>query len=187
MNSLFGYEIGKGNERRKPTNGCSIFMNVNDYERKVYIIPLNFAIEGKAIRGIPLRNILEAAVIFVFFLIPDVLLMPSFTAKIYGGVVCAVPAAVALIGINGLSLTSFFSDILRYRGCNTVYAKPTPEAILVRERQIIREKHKILQEKEKQQKKQEKEELALAKASKKQVLKEAKQKRRPKKQTDVFG
>lgn len=162
-------------------------MSSGDYEKRIYVIPLNFALEGKAIRGIPLRNILEAVIIFVFFLIPDILLLPSLSAKIYGGVACAIPAVFAVIGINGLSLTSFFSDILRYRGCSTVYAKPTPESILVRERQIIREKHKILQEKEKQKKKHKKEEDVLRKASNKQIAKEVKSKKKSKKRTDVFG
>lgn len=139
---------------------------MDDYPKREYVIPYNFALDGKAVKGIAWANLIEAVVIFAALLILDILFMPGIKYRIYGGIVCACPAILALVGVNGLSLTSFFADMLHYKATGTVYAKPTPEAILVRERQIIQEKHRMIEAAKKEKKREEKSEKKAKKKGK---------------------
>lgn len=138
----------------------------DDYQKKVYFIPANFALDGKWF-GINKRNVLEAAAVFSLCIIPVLLFMPNGQWKLYGAIFCAIPTGVAITGINDLPLSSFFADMIHYRACSMIYATPMKEAILIRERQIIKEKHRITVEREKEREKAEKEQKKLEKKEKK--------------------
>ena len=155
-----------------------------EYEKRIYIIPANFALDGKWM-GFEKMNILEAAAVLVIFLVPVLLFLPTFTAKIYGVIFCALPTLAAAVGVNGLSVTSFLADMIHYRACNTVYATPTKELILIRERQIIKEKHRILEERAKETRRSEREQEKLRKKEEKAGKKRTKKSQ--KKGDQVFG
>lgn len=145
----------------------------NDYQKKVYFIPANFALDGKWF-GINKRNLLEAVAVFALCIIPVLLFMPNVQWKLYGAIFCAIPTGVAITGINELPLSSFFADMIHYRACSMIYATPTKEAILIRERQIIKEKHRITVERKKEREKEKKEQQKLEKRSRKQASKKTK-------------
>lgn len=156
----------------------------DEVKKRVYVIPRNFALEGKMF-GFDKRNVIEAAVVLAALVTPVLIFIPGVTYKIYGCIVCIAPALATLMGINGLSITSYIADVIHYRACNMVYATPTKEAVLVRERQIIKEKHRIIEERKAQEKKEEKAQAAQEKREKK--LQKKNRKKARKADGGVFG
>ena len=87
-------------------------------ERDTYIIPPNFIESGTLFGGmIKVRNAVEAGILACVIGIPVFVCIPfGLTAKIVTLCLTALPAAlVALIGIDGESLSSFLLIWLRYR------------------------------------------------------------------------
>lgn len=87
-------------------------------ERDIYIIPPNFIESGTLFGGmIKVRNAVEAGILACVIGIPVFVCIPfGLTAKIVTLCLTALPAAlVALIGIDGESLSSFLLIWLRYR------------------------------------------------------------------------
>ena len=87
-------------------------------ERDIYIIPPNFVESGTLFGGmIKVRNAVEAGILACVIGIPVFVCIPfGLTAKIVTLCLTALPAAlVALIGIDGESLSSFLLIWLRYR------------------------------------------------------------------------
>lgn len=156
----------------------------DEIRKRVYIIPRNFAIEGKVF-GFDKRNMLEAAVVLVALVVPVLVFVPTVNYKIYGCIICLAPALATLMGVNGLSITSYLADVIHYKACSMVYATPTKEAILIRERQIIKEKHRIAEERKNQAKKEEKALAVQKKREKKEKKRSAKKARKSK--GGVFG
>lgn len=87
-------------------------------ERDTYIIPPNFIESGTLFGGmIKVRNAVEAGILACAIGIPVFVCLPfGLTAKIVTLCLTALPAAlVALIGIDGESLSSFLLIWIRYR------------------------------------------------------------------------
>ena len=87
-------------------------------ERDIYIIPPNFIESGTLFGGmIKVRNAVEAGILACVIGIPVFVCIPfGLTAKIVTLCLTALPAAlVALIGIDGESLSSFLLIWIRYR------------------------------------------------------------------------
>ena len=87
-------------------------------ERDTYIIPPNFIESGTLFGGmIKVRNAVEAGILACAIGIPVFVCLPfGLTTKIVTLCLTALPAAlVALIGIDGESLSSFLLIWLRYR------------------------------------------------------------------------
>ena len=87
-------------------------------ERDIYIIPPNFIESGTLFGGmIKVRNAVEAGILACVIGIPVFVCIPfGLTAKIVTLCLTALPAGlIALIGIDGESLSSFLLIWLRYR------------------------------------------------------------------------
>ena len=87
-------------------------------ERDIYIIPPNYIESGTLLGGmIKVRNAVEAGILACVIGIPVFVCIPfGLTAKIVTLCLTALPAAlVALIGIDGESLSSFLLIWIRYR------------------------------------------------------------------------
>ena len=85
-------------------------------ERDIYTIPPNF-IEGGTLLGgmFRTRNVVEAGILAVAIGGPVLSLRFSLTVRIIILCLTALPLAlVALIGINGSSLSSFFIQLLSF-------------------------------------------------------------------------
>ncbi|MBO5420051.1 MAG: hypothetical protein J6A22_08215 [Bacteroidales bacterium] len=105
-------------------------------ERDVYRIPENFVDTGTVMGGMfKLRNVLEAGAIAAVFNLPLFKINISLTAKIIIACLTALPLGLlALIGVNGESLTSFILGFFKFlqnkrvigKG-GTVKTKPEPK------------------------------------------------------------
>ncbi len=85
-------------------------------ERDVYRIPENFVDTGTVMGGMfQLRNVIEAGAIAAVCILPLFKVSISLTAKIIVACVTALPLGLlALIGINGESLSSFIAGFFRF-------------------------------------------------------------------------
>ena len=85
-------------------------------ERDVYRIPENFVDTGTVMGGMfQLRNVIEAGAIAAVCILPLFKVSISLTAKIIIACVTALPLGLlALIGINGESLSSFIAGFFRF-------------------------------------------------------------------------
>ena len=83
-------------------------------ERDVYRIPENFVDTGTVMGGMfKLRNVIEAGILAAVFILPLFRVNISLTSKIIIACVTALPLGLlALIGINGESLSAFLSGFL---------------------------------------------------------------------------
>ena len=105
-------------------------------ERDVYRIPENFVDTGTVMGGMfKLRNVIEAGAIAAVFILPLFKINISLTAKIIIACLTALPLGLlALIGVNGESLSSFILGFFKFlqnkrvigKGC-TVKTKPEPK------------------------------------------------------------
>lgn len=85
-------------------------------ERDIYTIPPNF-IEGGSLMGgmFKTRNVIEAGILAVLIGVPIISLHFSLTVRIIILCLTALPLTmVALIGINGSSLSSFFLQLISF-------------------------------------------------------------------------
>ncbi len=103
-------------------------------ERDSYYIPPNFIDTGTVWGGMfKLRNVIEAGVIVGVIVLPMLRLPISLTAKIIIGCVTALPLGLlALIGINGESLTKFLMGFFKFLQNKRIVGKggtvkPPPE------------------------------------------------------------
>lgn len=105
-------------------------------ERDVYRIPENFVDTGTVMGGMfKLRNVIEAGAIAAVFILPLFKINISLTAKIIIACLTALPLGLlALIGVNGESLSSFILGFFKFlqnkrvigKG-GTVKTKPKPK------------------------------------------------------------
>ena len=103
-------------------------------ERDVYRIPENFVDTGTVMGGMfKLRNVIEAGAIAAVFILPLLKVNISLTAKIIIACLTALPLGLlALIGVNGESLTSFILGFFKFLQNKRVIGKggtvkPKPE------------------------------------------------------------
>lgn len=103
-------------------------------ERDVYRIPENFVDTGTVMGGMfKLRNVIEAGAIAAVFILPLFKIGISLTAKIIIACLTALPLGLlALIGVNGESLTSFILGFFKFLQNKRVIGKggtvkPKPE------------------------------------------------------------
>lgn len=103
-------------------------------ERDVYRIPENFVDTGTVMGGMfKLRNVIEAGAIAAVCILPLFKVDISLTAKIIIACVTALPLGLlALIGVNGESLTSFILGFFKFLQNKRVIGKggtvkPKPE------------------------------------------------------------
>ena len=85
-------------------------------ERDVYRIPENFVDTGTVMGGMfKLRNVIEAGAIAAVFILPLFKINISLTAKIIIACLTALPLGLlALIGVNGESLSSFILGFFKF-------------------------------------------------------------------------
>ncbi|SDB27507.1 hypothetical protein [Eubacterium oxidoreducens] len=119
------------------------------------IIPSNFAQEGTIGGFLKVRNVIESGVIGIFMaiLIFKVLPLPA-QGKIYMGILILLPLVVlALIGINGLSLSSFIIDVISSKQAGRVFKAPTPKDRIYREQVLQRKKYQKIKQFKKNERK----------------------------------
>lgn len=117
-------------------------------ERDVYRIPENFVDTGTVMGGMfKLRNVLEAGAIAAVFILPLFKINISLTAKIIIACLTALPLGLlALIGVNGESLSSFILGFFKFlqnkrvigKG-GTVKPKPEPMQVKPKKSKVHRE------------------------------------------------
>ena len=117
-------------------------------ERDVYRIPENFVDTGTVMGGMfKLRNMLEAGAIAAVFILPLFKINISLTAKIIIACLTALPLGLlALIGVNGESLSSFILGFFKFlqnkrvigKG-GTVKPKPEPKQAKPKKAKVHRE------------------------------------------------
>jgi len=117
-------------------------------ERDVYRIPENFVDTGTVMGGMfKLRNVIEAGAIAAVFILPLFKIGISLTAKIIIACLTALPLGLlALIGVNGESLTSFILSFFKFlqnkrvigKG-GTVKPKPEPKQTKPKKTKVRRE------------------------------------------------
>ncbi len=99
-------------------------------ERDIYTIPPNFIEDGTLLGGMfKTRNVVEAGILAVLIGVPVLSLNFSLTARIIILCLTALPLTlVALIGINGSSLSSFFLQLISFlRNRRVLSAKDTAD------------------------------------------------------------
>lgn len=126
--------------------------------RKKYYIPQNFAMDGVVFGFIQIRNLIETIAILILIGIPIIKFPISIRAKIYMSILVFLPLGIlSIVGINGLSLTSFLYDFLTTFRNKKVYTTPTSQDRIRREKSLIQKKHKKIKEIQKQERKQKRE------------------------------
>ena len=133
--------------------------------RKRYFIPINFIPEGYAFASIRWTNLIQAIVIIIAILVPVFLLLPfGIQGKIYISIILVIPSGfITLMGVNGLSITSYLSDVWETKKYGRIYSKPTNADRISRQKNLERKRHKQIRENEKEQRKIEKEEARFKK------------------------
>ena len=140
--------------------------------KNVYYLPTNYAEEGEY-NGIKIRNIIEAAVIVIILLVFWVKIPLPLKIKLYAGIVTIIVAgALALIGINGFSITEFLVIYHKYKKNARVIKAPTSKDKIEREK-VLMEK-KVARQKliEKEQRQIEKEQRKKTKHSRRRKIDE---------------
>lgn len=110
----------------------------------VYTIPPNFAKEGTILSGrVEARNAVEAAIL-VFLLFRILLILDlGVKGKIYAGIIVILPVAIlAVIGVQGESLTSFIFQFFSYLARRRVLTVPNGQYRLKRNRRIKKQQKK---------------------------------------------
>lgn len=116
--------------------------------QKKYMIPKNFAVEGMVFGAIYIRNLFETAVFAVLLGVPLFRFTGiPFKAKVYISALLILPVCmVSLIGIHGLSITSFLYDFFLTMREKKAYETPSSKDRIARERNLIRKKHKKMEQ-----------------------------------------
>ena len=87
---------------------------------------MNVIQEGYAFANIRWINLIQAVIVAIAILVPVIAFIPSVQAKIYVSIILLFPSCfITLIGINGLSITSYLSNVLESKRYGRVYSKPT--------------------------------------------------------------
>ena len=120
----------------------------------VYTIPPNFANEGTILSGrLEARNAVEAAVLALLLL--QILMAVDISAKgkIYAGIIVILPVTIlAVVGVQGESLTSFVFQCFSYVVRRRVITVPNSQYRLKRNRRILKRQKKQQKEEQKKRK-----------------------------------
>ncbi|RHV71047.1 MULTISPECIES: hypothetical protein [Clostridia] len=134
---------------------------------KRYFVPTNFAKDGYIYGNIRIRNLIECLFVFLVIGVPFIKFVPlPVRPKIYVTVIVLIPLLILTFrGIKGLSFTEFVRNLIETVRNRRVFSTPTNKDKIVREKNLIRKKHKEIRMQEKEaraarrnQKKQEGEE-----------------------------
>ena len=115
-------------------------------ERDVYIIPPNFIDTGTFFGGMfKARNVIEAGILTAAIGLPVLFRLPfSLTMRIVVLCLTALPAAlIALIGIDGESLTAFLYLFLKFGKNRRIVGGTDEELQAIAEKQERRKKHTL--------------------------------------------
>ena len=117
-------------------------------ERDVYRIPENFVDTGTVMGGMfKLRNVIEAGVIAAVFILPLFKVNLSLTAKIIIACLTALPLGLlALIGINGESLSTFILGLFKFLQNKRVIGKGGAVKPKAEPKQVKPKKEKVRHE-----------------------------------------
>ena len=121
--------------------------------KNTYILPPNFAEEGE-VSGIKIRNIIEAIVVGGILLTFWIAMPFPLKFKLYAGIITIIPTvAIALIGINGFSVTQFFGIYRGFKKNAKVIKAPTSKDKIEREKMLMEKKiarDKLIEKEQKQ-------------------------------------
>ena len=121
-----------------------------------FLIPTNFAQEGKIYGQINLRNAVEAFVTLVLAILFIKYIPLDTKPTIYISILIFLPLFIlCIIGINGFSLTEFIIVFMKYKKNRTVLKKPSSKDKIMREKLLIEKREKQRKAKEKELKKEE--------------------------------
>lgn len=129
--------------------------------KKRYYIPQNFAMEGVVFGFIKIRNMLETIAVCFLIGMPVIKSPLSVRAKVYMSLLFLIPLGIlSIVGINGLSLTSFLYDLIITFRDRKVYTAATNKDRIQREKLLIQKKHKKIRQIRKLEKEQRKNQQA---------------------------
>ena len=130
---------------------------------KRYFVPSNFAKDGYINGNLRIRNIIECMFVFFVIGVPFLKFVPlPIRPKIYVSIIILIPLLVLTFkGVKGLSFTEFLLNLVETMRNRKVYCTPTSKDKIIREKNLIRKKHKEIRM-------QEKEERAARRKQKKQ-------------------
>lgn len=129
-------------------------------KQKKYLVPMNFALEGKIAGIINLRNLIETIIILIAIGVPLIGYIPlPVKAKLYVCILVMIPVTLlSLRGINGLSLFSYLADVLMEQRYRKVYGQPKSSDQIMRERRLIMKKTEKLRKQQKTERKKRRDE-----------------------------
>ena len=130
-------------------------MAQNDHS-DVYIIPPNFVKEGTLFSGrAEARNVVEAAFLALVGIRFLVFLNLGIKGKIYVGIILILPLVIlAVIGVQGESLSSFLIQLFSYLVKRRVLTEPSSQYRLKRNRRIRKQQKKRCRRERKKRKKE---------------------------------
>lgn len=130
-------------------------MAQNDHA-DVYIIPPNFVKEGTLFSGrAEARNVVEAAFLGLIGIRFLVFLNLGIKGKIYVGIILILPLVIlAVIGVQGESLSSFLIRFFSYIVKRRVLTEPNGQYRLKRNRRIRKQQKKRCRRERKKRKKE---------------------------------
>lgn len=128
-------------------------MAQNDHA-DVYIIPPNFVKEGTLFSGrAEARNVVEAAFLALIGIRFLVFLNLGIKGKIYVGIILILPLVIlAVIGVQGESLSSFLIQLFSYIVKRRVLTEPNGQYRLKRNRRIRKQQKKRCRRERKREK-----------------------------------
>lgn len=128
-------------------------MTQNDHS-DVYIIPPNFVRDGTLFSGrAEARNVVEAAFLALVGIRFLVFLNLGIKGKIYVGIILILPLVIlAVIGVQGESLSSFLIQLFSYMVKRRVLTAPSGQYRLKRNRRIRKQQKKRCDENVKREK-----------------------------------
>ena len=130
-------------------------MAQNDHS-DVYIIPPNFVKEGTLFSGrAEARNVVEPAFLALIGIRFLVFLNLGIKGKIYVGIILILPLVIlAVIGVQGESLSSFLIQLFSYLVKRRVLTEPSSQYRLKRNRRIRKQQKKRCRRERKKRKKE---------------------------------
>lgn len=130
-------------------------MTQNDHS-DVYIIPPNFVRDGTLFSGrAEARNVVEAAFLALVGIRFLVFLNLGIKGKIYVGIILILPLVIlAVIGVQGESLSSFLIQLFSYMVKRRVLTAPSGQYRLKRNRRIRKQQKKRCRREHKKRKKE---------------------------------
>ena len=130
-------------------------MAQNDHS-DIYIIPPNFVRDGTLFSGrAEARNVVEAAFLALVGIRFLVFLNLGIKGKIYVGIILILPLVIlAVIGVQGESLSSFLIQLFSYLVKRRVLTEPSSQYRLKRNRRIRKQQKKRCRRERKKRKKE---------------------------------